>query len=174
MRPTNGKRRRGFTLVEAIAATAIMATLTTASFALVRTANAAWLRHRDDSNRRREAIVAMQHVMRRVRQAKRVTAISTAADNSGALTVLMGDGTNSMWDHNSGTNQILYGTTSATNLLAANVTELTVVGLKADGSTLTTQTDLIHAVKCTMKYTLTRPSGTTTETISCTAWLKAW
>jgi prepilin-type N-terminal cleavage/methylation domain-containing protein len=168
------RQRRGFTLVELIAATAIMATLTAGSFALVRTANTAWLRHRDDTNRRREAIVAMQHIMRRVRQAKRVTAISTAVDSSGALTVLMPDGTASIWDHNSGTNQILYGTTSATNLVAANVTELTVVGLKADGSTQTTQVDLIHAVKCTLKYTLSRPSGTTTETLSCTAWLRAW
>ena len=69
---------------------------------------------------------------------------------------------------------MLYGTTSANNLLATGITELTFVGLKANGSTPTTQTDLIHAIRCTMKYTLTRPSGTTTETISCTAWLRAW
>jgi len=174
MRPTSRPTRRAFTLVEVIAATAIMAILTTASFALVRTANNAWVRHRSDSSQRREGVTALQHVMRRVRQAKRVTAISTAADTSGALTLLMPSGTTSMWDHVSGINQLLYGTTSATNLLSAGITSFTVVGLKADGTTLTTQTDLIHAVKCTLQYTLTRPSGTSTETLSCTAWLRAW
>jgi len=174
MLPTSRQRRRGFTLVEAMAATAIMATLTTASFALVRTANTAWRRHRDDTGARREALVAMQHINRRVRQAVRVTAISTASDTSGALTLLMTGNTNAIWDHNSGTNQILYGTTTATNLLASGITELTLVGLKANGSTTTTETDLIHAVKTTIKYTVTRPSGSVTETLSSTAWLRAW
>ena len=93
MNRTNRQRRRGFTLVEVIAATAIMAMLTTASFALVRTANNAWLRHRDDSGQRREAIAALQHIVRRVRQATRVTAISAGRDTSGALTLLMPGGT---------------------------------------------------------------------------------
>lgn len=174
MHPTSRKLRRGFTLVEVIVATAIMAMLTTASFALVRTANTAWLRHRDDSGRRREATMAMQHIMRRVRQATRVTAITAAGDVVGGLTLLMAGGTTGIWARNSGTNQVLYGTSSANNLLATGITEMTFVGLKANGSTATTQTDLIHAVRCTMKYTLARPSGMSTETISCTAWLRAW
>jgi prepilin-type N-terminal cleavage/methylation domain-containing protein len=174
MPPTvSRQRRRGFTLVEAIAATAIMATLTTASFALVRTANNAWLRHRDDSNRRREAVVAMQHIMRRVRQASRVTAITAAGDAAGSLTLQMTSGTNAIWSRNSGTNQVLFGTTSATNLLATGVTELTFVGLKANGSATTTQVDLIHAIRATIKYTVPRPGGSVTETLSCTAWLRS-
>jgi prepilin-type N-terminal cleavage/methylation domain-containing protein len=174
MHPTSRKPRRGFTLVEVIAATAIMAMLTTASFALVRTANNAWLRHRDDMGKRREATMAMQHIMRRVRQATRVTAITTAGDVVGGLTLLMAGGTNAIWARNSGTNQVNYGTATANNLLATGITELTFVGLKANGSTQTTQLDLIHAVRCTMKYTLARPAGTSTETVSCTAWLRAW
>jgi len=174
MHPTRNKHRRGFTLVEAVAATAIMATLTTASFTLVRTANNAWLRHRNDSGQRREAVVALQHIMRMVRQATRVTAISTAVDASGGLTLLMPAGTTAIWDHDAGTNQILYGTTSANSLLAAGITELTLLGLKADGATATTQTDLIHAIRCTIKYVVTRPAGPVTETLSCEAWLRAW
>lgn len=172
--PLTKRRRRAFTLVEAIAATAIMATLTTATFSLLRTSHSAWLRHRDDTGRRREATVAMSHMVRRIRQASRVTAISTAVDVSGGLTLLMGGTTTAIWDHDSGTNQILYGTTTANNLLAANITELNVVGLKADGVTTTTQTDLIHAVRCTIKYQVTRPAGPVTETLSSTAWLRAW
>jgi prepilin-type N-terminal cleavage/methylation domain-containing protein len=174
MRRTRRTSRRGFTLIEAIAATAIMATLTTASFTLVRTANTAWLRHRNDSGQRREAVVAMQHIMRNVRQASRVTAISTAADTSGAVSLLTPAGVVAQWDHNSGTNQVLYGTASPTNLLATGITELTFVGLKADGATATTQTDLIHAIRSTIKYTIARPTGTATETLSATGWLRAW
>ncbi len=174
MRPINRCTRRGFSLVELIASAAIMAALTAASFSLVRTAHTAWVRHRDDSGQRREAVVALQHIMRRVRQATRVTAISSAADNSGALTVLMPGGATAIWDHNGGTSQVLYGPTTADSLLAAGITEFNVIGLKANGSTPTTETDLIHAVRCTLKYALTRPTGTTTETLASTAWLRAW
>src|SRR5262245_1054603 len=159
MRPTANHRRRGFTLIEIIAATAIMAMLTTSGFVLVRTANTAWLRHRDDVDRRREAIVTLQHIMRRVRQSTRVTAISASSNTAGSLTLLMSGGTAAAWSRNSGTNQVLYGTSSPTNLLANNITELSFVGLKADGSTATTNTELIHAVPGTDKYTVRRPSG---------------
>lgn len=157
-----------------MAATAIMATLATASFALLRTANTAWRRHRDDTGARREAVAAMQHITRRVRQAMRVTAISAASDASGALTLLMTGNATSTWDHNSGTNQVLYGTSSPTSLLATGITELTFVGLKANGLTATVETDLIHAVRTTIKYTVARPSGAVYETLSNTTWLRAW
>jgi hypothetical protein len=157
-----------------MAATAIMATLTTASFALLRTSNTAWRRHRDDTGARREATAAMQHITRRVRQAMRVTTISAPGDVSGALTLLMTGNSTAIWDHNAGTSQILYGTSAPTNLLASGITELTVVGLKANGSTTTTDLDLIHGVHTTIKYTVPRPSGTVTETLSSTTWLRAW
>ena len=82
MSRTDPTRRSGFTLVELMAATAIMAILTTSSFMLVRTAHNAWTRHRDDSERRREAIATLQHLTRKVRQATAVTAISTATVGS--------------------------------------------------------------------------------------------
>jgi prepilin-type N-terminal cleavage/methylation domain-containing protein len=173
MRPTN-RQRRAFTLVELIAATAIMATLTVASFTLVHTANNAWLRHRDDSGSRREAVAALSHLVRRIRQASRVTSISTATDTAGSLSLLMAGSIPAIWSRNAGTNQILYGTTTPMNLLATGITELSFIGLKANGSAPTTQADLIHAVRCTIKYSVARPSGAVTETLSSTAWLRAW
>lgn len=157
-----------------MSATAIMATLMAASFALVRTSHNAWLKHRDDSQQRQAALAALQQVARRIRQGTRVTSITSAADPTGALTIVMPDGSTSTWSRNSGTNQLLYGTTTANNLLAAGITETTFTGYKADGTTATTQVDLIHAVRCGVKYTLTRPSGTTTETASCIAFLRSW
>lgn len=173
MNRTN-RRRAGFTLVELIAATAIMAVLTTSSFALVRTANDAWRRHQSDSQQRQEAIAAVQHIVRRVRQATQVTAISTAADSSGYLTLQMADGTASLWDHNGGANEVLYGTIAPNNLLAQSITQMTFTGLSANGLTPTIDVAKIHAVRCQVTYALSRPSGSTNETVSCVAWLRAW
>jgi prepilin-type N-terminal cleavage/methylation domain-containing protein len=168
------RRQSGFTLVEVMAATAIMAVLTTASFTLIRTANDAWRRHRDDSMQRGQAVAALQHLVRRVRQATQVTAISTAADNSGFLTLQMADGTSAMWDHNSGTSQVLYGTATPNNLVAEGIAQMNFVALTANGLAMTTDPTKIHAVRCTAWYTLSRPSGPLTETVSCLAWLRAW
>jgi prepilin-type N-terminal cleavage/methylation domain-containing protein len=167
-------RQTGFTLVELIAATAIMAMLTTSSFALVRTANDAWRRHRDDLQQRGEAIAALQHIVRRVRQATQVTSISTAADWSGYITLQMADGTSAMWDHDGGTNQLLYGTGAPNNILAEGLTQLNLIGLTANGLGATTDPSRIHAVRCTVRYALSRPAGPITETVSCVAWLRAW
>jgi prepilin-type N-terminal cleavage/methylation domain-containing protein len=168
------RRRSGFTLVEVIAAAAIMATLTTASFALVRTANDAWRRHRDDMLQRGQATSALQHIVRRVRQAREVSAISAAADMSGYLTLQMVDGSAAMWDHNGGTGQVLYGTTTPTNLLAEGIAAANFVGLTANGLATTTDPSKVHAVQCMVQYTLNRPTGNVTETVSCLAWLRAW
>lgn len=174
MKPTSRHCRPAFTLVEVIAATAIMAMLTTSSFAIVRTAHTAWMRHRDDSEQRREAVAALQHIVRSVRQATEVSAISGTSDMSGSVTLLMPDGTSAIWDHNSGTNQIFYGTATPNSLLAEGITQLNFVGLTANGSSVSTDPSLIHAVTCTVQYALVRPSGTTTELVSCRAWLRAW
>jgi len=166
--------RTGISLVEMIAATAIMAVLTTSSFALVRTANDAWRRHRDDSGQRCEAIAALQHIVRRVRQAAAVTAVSTAADWSGFMTLQMSDGTSAMWDHDGGASQVLYGTITANNVLAEGITQMNFLGLTANGLGITTDPTRIHAIRCTVQYALSRPSGAVTETVSCVAWLRAW
>jgi hypothetical protein len=157
-----------------MAATAILATLTTASFTLIRTSNDAWKRHRDDSQQRREAILALQHICRRVRQASAVFAVSPSSSNSGSLTLQMADGASAMWAHNSATNQILYGTSSANNVLAQGITQLNFVALTANGVNTTTDVTKMHALLCTVRYSLTRPGGSTSETVSCLAWLRSW
>jgi prepilin-type N-terminal cleavage/methylation domain-containing protein len=168
------RHRTAFTLVEMIAATAILATLTTATFALVRTANDAWRRHRDDTLQRAEATAALQHMVRRIRQATQVTDISASADMSGYLTLQMANGASAKWDHNGGAGQLLYGAATADNLLAEGVTQATFIGLTANGLVTTTEPAKIHAVRCLVSYSLNRPSGSMTESVSCMAWLRAW
>jgi hypothetical protein len=158
-----------------MAATAMLAVLTTASFTLIRTANDAWKRHRDDGQQRREAIAALQHICRKIRQASDVTAISASGSTSGNLTLVMADGTSALWAHNSTNNQILYGTSTANNVLAQGITQLSFNGLTANGFVSTTDVTKIHAVQCTVRYNLSRPGGgSTTEMVSCAAWLRAW
>lgn len=173
MRRTNPPRT-AFSLVELIAATAMMATLTTTSVVLLRSAQNAWKQHRDELTVRNSATAVLRHVARKVRQSLRVVDVTAETTTSGTLTLLAADGSLMYYGHNSSTKQALYGTTSASNLLASNIKTLQFGGLKANGSTLTTQTDLVHAVRCTVTYDLTRPSGTTTETLSCIAWLRSW
>ena len=174
MNQTNQPVRAAFTLVEIIAATAIMAVLTTSSFAIVRTAHSAWSRHRSDSEQRREAVAALQHIVRRVRQATAVAAISPPGDFSGSLTVLMPNGTSAIWDHDAPAKRINFGTVTANNLLAAGITEMNCIALAANGTTQATAPDLAHSIRCTLKYTLSRPTGSVTETVTGLAWLRAW
>jgi hypothetical protein len=152
----------------------MLAVLTTSSFALVRTAHDAWRLHRSDAEQRREAVAALQHIVRRVRQASEVAAISSPADVSGSLTVLMPDSTSAIWDHDAVTKCVYFGTVTPNNLLAAGITELNVIALTANGAALAPTPALAHSVRCTVKYTLARPAGPVTETITCLAWLRAW
>jgi hypothetical protein len=87
----------------------------------------------------------------------------------------MADGTSALWAHNSTNNQILYGTSTANNVLAQGITQLSFNGLTANGFVSTTDVTKIHAVQCTVRYNLARPGGgSTTEMVSCAAWLRAW
>jgi prepilin-type N-terminal cleavage/methylation domain-containing protein len=174
MNPINRRRCTAFTLVEVIAVTAIMAVLATSSFALVRTAHDAWRRHRDDAGRRREAIAVLQHMVRRLRQATEVTSISGSADMSGYITATMADGTTAAWDHDGAASRVLYGSPTATNLLGEGITAMLLAGFTANGVTATTDPAKIRVVYCRLGYTIAKPTGNTTEYVSCMAWLRSW
>ncbi len=164
----------GFTLLELIITTAMLAALTTSCMVVVRTSYTAWNRHEDDHTQRQAGLDVLNHIVRTARQAKAVTAISLASNNSGTLTMLDINGNLLVWDHDSGSKEVRYGVTSATNLLASGVEELTFVGRKADGVTSTTDPGLIHSVECTSKVNVTRPTGAETITSTCRAWLRVW
>lgn len=174
MKNNNRKRNPGFTLLELTVATAILAMLSTASMVLVRTSYTAWNRHEDDHAQRQECIAMLRHIVRQVRQAKAVLAISAAADNSGSLSLLTTDGKVLVWEHDAAAKEVRYGITTATNVLAQGIEELNFVGVKVDGVQQTTEVGLIHLVQCTAKFNLVRPAGNTLVTMSCRAWLRAW
>lgn len=174
MKSNRSKNQTGFTLLELIITTAMLAGLTTSCMVVVRTSYTAWNRHEDDHALRQAGLDVLNHIVRTVRQARAVEDISLASDNSGTLTVLDVNGNLLVWDHDAGSKEVRYGITSASNLLATNIEELTFVGYKLDGLTTTTESGLIHSIECTSKVNVTRPSGPQTISTSCRAWLRAW
>jgi prepilin-type N-terminal cleavage/methylation domain-containing protein len=171
---SNRQRRLGFSLMELAVTTAILALVATSSMTLVRTAYTAWNRHDDDQSQRQQAAAILRHVCRHVRQAKAVMAISSAADNSGTLSLLMPNGDTNVWDHNDSTLVVNFGLGSADNLLAHGIDELTFQATKVDGTTAVTEVGLIHSILCTVKFTLLRPSGSEVVTVSSRAFIRAW
>ncbi len=170
----SNNRQSGFSLLELTVTTAILALVAVASMTLVRTSYTAWSRHDDDQSQRQEAAAVLRHICRQARQARGVMAISTAADNSGTLSLLMPNGQTYVWDHDGSTNQVRFGVGTASSLLANGITELNFRGLKVDGVTQTTEVGMIHSILCTVRFNLTRPSGTQQITVSSQAWLRAW
>ncbi len=170
----NKHHNRGFTLLELMVTTAMLAVLTTATMVLVRTSYSAWNRHEHDQEVRQAGIAVLRHIVRHVRQATSVSAISSGSDNSGTLSILTTSGQTLVWDHDAGTNRVLFGITTANQLLATGIEELNFVGLRTDGTTLTTDVGLVHSIRATAKVQLNRPSGTEVVTASCQGWLRAW
>ena len=167
-------RRRGFSLLELVVAMTMMAALTAASVVLIRTSQSAWNRHRSDYQRRNAAAATLRHITRQVRQATAVAAISGPTDNSGELTIHWFDGSMRVWDHDDSTDKVWYGVSTASELLAENITALTFTGLKADGTTPTVEAGLIHSVRCELEFEVDRSTGTATERIATEAWIRSW
>lgn len=173
MKSNKRHKRIGFTLLELMVTTAMLAALTASCMVLMRTSYTAWNRHEDDHSQRESGIAVLRHITRQARQMRSVMAISAPADNSGSLSLLSTDGRLLVWEHNSGTKQILFGENTATNVLATGIEELTFVGKNINDVTVTAP-GLIHSIDCTTKVNITKPSGTETITSSCRAWLRAW
>jgi type II secretory pathway pseudopilin PulG len=172
MRPkqaVNG-RRAAMSMIELIAATAVMAVLMTSVVVVVRSSYGVWNAYEQDIDISENAYGVLRHVIRQLRQADAITAISAAADASGGLSYTTADGATRSWSHNGG--QVFYNNGSGDQLLAQSIDELTFVGYDAAGNQ-TTVPDEIQRVKCTAEVTLTQGSGAP-KTVSATAWIRSW
>ncbi len=174
MKNNSQTNRQGFTLLELIVTTAMLAALTASCMVIVRTSYTSWHRHEGDHTARQSGLAVLKHIVRQSRQCRSVLDISNAAETSGTLSLLDTDGNILVWEHNAGSKEVLFGVTTASDVLATGIEELNFVGLKVDGTTQTTDPGLIHAVHCTTKVDLTRPASTETVTNSCRAWIRSW
>lgn len=161
------------TLLELVIASAMMAMLLTAVTLVLRTGRQAWEAHEGDFIRLEGLHATLRHIVRQVRQADAVTAISLASDNSGALTLAMPDGSAVAWDHDAVTNTVKCGLTAADQLLASNITGLNIVGYKADGVTTTAVPSEIQSLRISVTVQLPRETNAT-RTYSSWAWIRSW
>lgn len=166
-------RRNGTTLLELILATTLLTSMVTATAVVLRTGHVAWEANQSDVTLISSGNATVRHIVRRVRQAEAVTAISGPSDTSGSLSVLMASGETLVWDHDNGAKQVSYGIGSADSLLGQDIATLSFTGYRADGTTQTTVPAEIQSVKCRASVELARTSGGT-RTVSCWAWLRAW
>lgn len=174
MKSNKQLKRLAFSLMELSVTVAILATVSAATMALVRTSYTAWSRHDDDQAQRREASALQRHITRHIRQSLAVMDISDSSETSGNLSLLMSTGDTYVWEHDTASNEVRFGIGSASSLLATGIEELSFRGFNADGTTETTEVGLIHAIELTSKYNLDRPSGLEANTNSCQAWLRSW
>ena len=123
MKNNSAKGNRGFSLLELVVTTAILATVATATMALVRSSYTTWNVHDDDQTQRQESLAVLRHLGRQVRQSKAVMAISSPADNSGTLTLLMPSGESYVWEHDSSSQEVRFGIGAASSLLANGIAE---------------------------------------------------
>src|SRR5690606_19491096 len=111
----------------------------------------------------------LRHLVRNIRQAEAVTAISSAANSSGTLSLVMPSGETYAWAHDTATSQVRFGVNSPDHLLAEYISELRFAGYAADGVTQTDIPEEIHLIRCTAATTL--PNGTGgASAVSSWAW----
>ncbi|MCA9249066.1 MAG: hypothetical protein KDA42_18215, partial [Planctomycetales bacterium] len=140
---------------------------------LLRGAFATWQAHESDLTRVESGQATVRHLVRRIRQSQSVVSVSAPATTAGTLALLMPSGDTYVWARNSGTNQVLFGVGSATDLLAENISELSFECFGADGTTATTVVDEIQLIRCTAKVDLPG-NAVGSRTITCNGWIRSW
>jgi len=166
-------KARGMSLLEVIIASTILTVVVSSVTILMRTGRDAWQANSDDQARLEAAHATVRHVVRRVRQATSVIAISSASDTSGTISVLMETGEIYVWNHDSGSDEVHFGVTSASSLLGENVTQLKFTGYEADATTASTTVSDIQAIKIEAQISLPRETSGT-KTITSWAWIRTW
>ncbi len=170
---SSSARRAAMTLLELIIATTIMTTVTTVVALVLRGGHTAWRAHHDDAESLDAAVGTLRHLVRHLRQASAVQAISSSSSTAGTLSVLMSTGQTFAWARDAGTNEVRFGVGTADQLLAEGVTELRFTGYQVDGATTTTVPDDIHSINCRVSVVL-QTDPPTTRVLQSRIWLRSW
>jgi prepilin-type N-terminal cleavage/methylation domain-containing protein len=165
-------RRSGLSLLEMMAATAIMSTVTAAVVVVMNTGFSAWKAQEADIDVLENGYGVLRHVARQLRQATAVTAITAAGNITGSLSFTLASGAACTWARNS-SSDVYFNNGTSNQLLAKSIDSMTFTGYKADGITATTTVTDIQVVQCQVQITLPRGAGIT-RTLTTRAWLRAW
>ncbi len=173
MKRLDRKRRFGVTLLEVIIASTILTTVVSSVTILLRSGRDAWEANNNDQARLEAAHATVRHIVRRVRQATSVVAMSGPSDDSGSISVLMESGDTYVYDHDSSDDTVDFGVTTAASVLGENITKLKFTGYEADGTTSTTVVGDVQSIKVEAEVQLPRATGGT-KTVTSWAWIRTW
>jgi prepilin-type N-terminal cleavage/methylation domain-containing protein len=166
------RSRRGFSLLEMMAATTIMATLTASVVVVMNSGYSAWTAHEADIDVLENGYGVLRHFVRQMRQATAITAITASGNTLGSLSFTTAGGATCTWARNA-SSDVYYNNGTSNQILAKGITSLTFTGYKADGVTATTTVTDIQVVQCQVQITLPRGAGVT-RTLSTRAWVRTW
>ena len=155
----NSLRRPGLSLLEMVIASTMLAIVAATVVVVLRSSREAWEAHAADFSRIEAAHATLRHIVREVRQADAVTALSASTDNSGSLSLRMSDGSIKVWDHDAGTNTVSFGISTANQLLAPDITGLRFSGFRANGTTATTVADDVQCLRVEVTVQLPREAN---------------
>jgi prepilin-type N-terminal cleavage/methylation domain-containing protein len=163
---------RGFSLLEMMAATTIMAVIMGSVVVVIRSGYAVWNAYEEDVAVMENGYAVLRHFVRQMRQAQAVTVISVPESTTGNLSYSTAGGAVHSWSLD-GSSQVNFNNGTTTNLLATAINQLNFIGYEADGTTPTTVVNDIQLVKCTVQVTLSLGGGTT-RSVSTMAWIRSW
>jgi type II secretory pathway pseudopilin PulG len=166
------KRLRGLSLLEMMAATAMMSTVTAAVVVVMNTGFSVWKAQEADINVLENGYGVLRHVARQLRQSTSVTAITAAGNTTGSLSFTLPSGATCTWARNA-SSDVYYNNGTSNQLLAKSIDSMTFTGYKADGITATTTVTDIQIVQCQVQITLPRGAGIT-RTLTTRAWIRSW
>ena len=166
------KRLSGLSLLEMMAATAIMATATAAIIVAMNTGYAVWTAQEADIDVLENGYGVLRHYVRQMRQATAVTAITAPGNSLGSLSFTTAAGATCTWARNA-SNDVYYNNGTSNQLLAKGINSLTFTAYEADGATATTNIADIQTIQCQVQITLPRGAGIT-RTLSTRAWVRSW
>jgi type II secretory pathway component PulJ len=159
-------------LLELMAATAIMATVTAAVVVVMNTGYRVWTAQEADIDLLENGYGVLRHFARQLRQANAISAITAAGNTMGSLSFVLPSGATCTTARNASAD-VYFNNGISNQLLAKNINSLTFTGYKADGITATTNVADIQIVQCQVQVTLPRGAGIT-RTLTTRAWLRSW
>src|SRR3954468_13446462 len=151
-------RRKGLSLLEMMAATAIMATVTAAVVVVMNTGFAVWSAQEADIDVLENGYGVLRHFCRQMRQATGISAITAAGNTIGSLSFTSAAGATCTWTRDVASN-VYYNNGTSNQLLAKGINSLTFTGLIAHGVTATTTVSEIQDVQCQGQGPLPRGAG---------------
>ena len=166
-------KRRGYSLWEVVIASTLLTTVVTAVSVVARTGRQAWEAEDGDVKKLEAAHAAVRHLIRNIRQATDITAVSADGVSPGTLSLTLPSGSTVAYAYD-GTNSVInYGVTTASSILADNITSLKFYSYKADGTTSTATATSVQLMKIVVGVSLTKDTNAA-RTVTGWVWVRAW